>query len=188
MSGAVPVVNNGEHDTKPGLVCHDRGMSCYVLTRNFWSLGDAFIVREAESGRECFRVNGKALGVGDKLSLEDPEGNEVAFIRQGLHLGLQGLSYEISRAGQLAGRVNLSSRLRQNLMIETPDPGHFEAAGDILGMDYQISYDGQQVASVSTQWTLGGGSYGVDVAAGQDPVFILALAITIETIHHQQGG
>jgi uncharacterized protein YxjI len=168
-------------------VCHYRRMSRYVLTRKLWSLGDAFIIREAESHRECFRVDGKALGVGDKLSLEDTDGTELAFIRQGLHLGVQGLSYEISRADQLAARVNLSPRLRQHLLIETPDPGHFEATGDILGMDYQISHDGQQAASISTQWTAGGDSYGVDVAAGQDAVLILALAITIETIHHQQS-
>jgi uncharacterized protein YxjI len=161
-------------------------MSRYVLTRNIWSPGDAFVVREADSGRESFRVRGQALGVGDKLSFEDSHGDEVAFIRQGLHLGVQGLSYEISQSGQLAARVTLSSRLRQHLLIETPGPGSFTAAGDILGMDYQISHDDQQIASISARGTQDDGSYSVDVAAGQDPVFVLALAVTIETIHYQQ--
>jgi uncharacterized protein YxjI len=168
-------------------MCHDHGMSRYVLTRNLWSRNGAFSVREAESGRECFRVQGKAPGVGGKLSLEDAQGSELAFIRQGLHLGLQGLSYEISRSGQLAARVNLSSRRRQHLLIETPDPGSFEAAGDIPGMCYQISQDGQQVASISAHRAADADSYGVDVAAGHDPVLVLALAITIETIHQQDG-
>jgi uncharacterized protein YxjI len=168
-------------------MCHDRGMHRYVLTRDLWSRSGAFTVREAESGRECLRIQGKAPGAGGKLSLEDADGSELAFIRQGLHLGLQGLSYEISRSGRLAARVNLSSRRQQHLLIETPDPGRFEAAGDIPGMDYQISHDGQQIGSISARWTADAGSYGVDVAAGQDPVLVLALAITIETIHQQDA-
>ncbi|MDX6394578.1 MAG: hypothetical protein QOJ73_5641 [Streptosporangiaceae bacterium] len=163
-------------------------MARYVLIRELWSLSDAFTVRESESDRECFRVRGKALGVGDKLSLEDPGGSELAFIRQGLHLGVQGLCYEISQGGQLAARVNLSPRLRQHLLIETPDPGSFAADGDIVGMDYQISRDGRQAANVSTRWTPDDRFYSVDVADGQDPVFILALAVTIETIHQEQDG
>jgi uncharacterized protein YxjI len=162
-------------------------MSRYVITRNLWSLDDAFTVREADSGRECLRVRGQALGVGDKLSFEDSSGDELAFIRQGLHLGVQGFCYEISQGGQLAARVNLIPRLRQHLLIETPHPGSFTAAGDIPGMEYQISQDDRQVASISTHWTHDEGSYGVDVAAGQDPVFLLALAVTIETIHQQDG-
>ncbi len=180
-------MENGEHGTKAGLVCHDRGMSRYVLTRNLWSPGGAFVVREADSGHESFRVRCQALGAGDKLSFEDTHGDELAYIRQGLHLGVQGLSYEISQSGQLAARVNLSSRLRQHLLIETPGAGSFTAAGDVLGMDYQISHDDQQVASISTRGAHDG-SYSVDVAAGRDPVFVLALAVTIETIHHQQDG
>jgi uncharacterized protein YxjI len=166
-------------------VCHDRGMSRYVLTHNLWSLGDDFTIREADSGRECFRVRGQALGVGDKLSFDDSRGDELAFIRQGLHLGVQGLCFEVSQAGQLAARVNLSPRLRQHLLIETPNPGSFTAAGDIPGMDYRISRDDQEVASISTRWTHDEASYSVDVAAGQDPVFLLALAVAIETIHQQ---
>lgn len=188
MGIAWPEPENGERGTKDGLVCHDRGMARYVLTRNLWSLGGAFAVREAESDREPFRMRRQILGVGDKLSLEDSGGNELAFIRQGLHLGVQGLCYEISRAGQLAARVNLSSRLRQHLQIETPDPGGFAVTGDILGMDYQISHEGRPAASISAPATPDDGSYTVDVAAGQDPVFVLALAATIETIHQEQDG
>jgi len=55
-------------------------------------------------------------------------------------------------------------------------------------MDYQISRDGQPAANVSTRWTADDRCYSVDVAAGQDPVFILALAVTIETIHQEQDG
>jgi uncharacterized protein YxjI len=179
---------NGERGTNAGPVCHDHGMSRYVLTRNLWSVGDAFTVREADSGRECFRVRGQALGTGGKLSFEDSRGDELAYIRQGLHLGVQGLSYEVSQAGQLAARVNLSPRLRQHLLIETPHhPGSITAAGDIPGMDYLISHDDQEVASISTRWTGDEGSYSVDVAAGQDPVFLLALAVTIETIHREDS-
>jgi uncharacterized protein YxjI len=182
------LTKNGEQVTRAGCVCHYHDMPRYVLASKLWSRGDAFIVRETESGRETFRVNGKALGVGDKLSFEDSAGNELAFIRQGLHLGLKGLCYEISRSGQLAARVVLNPRLRQPLLIETPDPGHFEAAGDIPAMNYQISLDGTEVASISTRWAQAEDSYGVAAAAGQDAVFILALAITIETIYQEQGG
>ena len=144
-------------------------MSRYVLTRDLWSHGDAFTVREADSGRECFRVRGQAPAAGDKLSFEDSRADELAFIRQGLHLGVQGLCFEVSRAG----------------LIETPGQGSFTAAGDIPGMDYRISHDDQEVASISTRRTHDEASYSVDIAAGQDPVFLLALAVAIETIHQQ---
>jgi uncharacterized protein YxjI len=183
----VPAVKNGERGTTAPLMCHYRGMSRYILTRNLWSRGGAYIVRDAESGGEFLRIHRMPLGVGDKLSVEEPGGNEVAFIRQGLHLGVEGLCYEISQAGRLAARVDLTPRLRQHLLIETPDPGTYEAAGDIPGMDYQISRDGRQVASISAGVPADAESYAVDVAEGQDPLFILVLAITIETVHEQNG-
>ena len=70
-----------------------------VLKQKLLSFGDDFYVRD-ESGRNVYFVDGKAFSIGDQLSFQDLDGNELAYIRQ--NVLSWGKTYEISRDGQLA--------------------------------------------------------------------------------------
>ena len=57
----------------------------YRVKEKFWSLGNNFTITD-EAGLNCYRVTGKAFSWGDKLSFQDMEGKELAFIKQKIRL------------------------------------------------------------------------------------------------------
>jgi uncharacterized protein YxjI len=160
-------------------------MSRYVISRKLRSMSGAFDIRD-DSGVECFQVHGKLLSLGDKLSLQDANGQELAFIEQ--RVAPHHLQYDILRSGQLAARVTATAQVRQRLSVETPDGGVIDVTGDILGREYQLVRAGIPVAAISARWKLGAGSYGADIADTEDQVLILAVLIAIEQVHRHQDG
>jgi len=51
------------------------------MKQKLFSFGDDFRIRD-ESGRDIYFVDGKVLTIGNKLSFQDTQGNELAFIRR----------------------------------------------------------------------------------------------------------
>ncbi|HEV2374511.1 MAG TPA: LURP-one-related family protein [Streptosporangiaceae bacterium] len=160
-------------------------MPRYVLSRKVRSLSGAFDISD-EHGGECYRVRGKLLSAADKLSLQDTSGRELALIQQ--RVGLHGLRYEIARSGEVAARVTATAPVRQQMTVETPDGAQVAVTGDILGRKYELARDGSVIAAVSTRWALGGGSFGADIADGEDQVLLLAVVVAIEMIHRHETG
>ena len=158
----------------------------YVMKQKFWSWGDDFRIKD-ESGQEVFLVDGRAFSWGDKLSFHDANGNELAFIRQ--KLLSWGPTYEIERAGQLAAVVKKKffTFLRCRFTVDVPGPDDLEAQGDFLDHEYVFERRGQAVAQVSKRWFSWTDTYGIDVASGEDDVLILASAVVIDMVCHQES-
>jgi uncharacterized protein YxjI len=74
----------------------------YLLKQKLFAWGDDFVIR-TDDGRDAFFVDGKVFTLGNQLSFQDMEGNELAFIRQ--KILSWGPSYEIYRAGVLVAVV-----------------------------------------------------------------------------------
>jgi len=158
----------------------------YVLKQKFWSWGDDFSIKDAE-GRDVFFVDGKAFSWGDKLSFQDMQGNELAFIRQ--KLLSWGPTYEITRGDQLMAVVKkqLFTFLRCKFTVDVPGPDDLEAQGDFLDHEYTFEKQGRAVAQVSKRWFSWTDTYGVDIAGGEDDVLILATAVVIDMVCHQDS-
>ena len=158
----------------------------YVLKQKFWSWGDDFTIRD-ESGQDAFVVDGRAFSWGDKLSFQDTSGRELAFIRQ--KLLAWGPTYEIERDGELLAVVKkkLFTLLRCRFTVDVPGPNDLEARGDFLDHEYSFERDGETVASVSKQWFRLTDTYGVEIADGGDDVLILASAVVIDMVCHQES-
>lgn len=158
----------------------------YVMRQKFWAWGDDFIIRD-EGGRDVFLVDGRAFSWGDKLSFQDMRGNEVAFIRQ--KLLAWGPTYEIERSGRLAAVVKkeLFTFFRCRFTVDVPGPDDFEAQGDFLDHEYAFERGDRVAAQVSKRWFSWTDTYGIDVAAGEDDVLILASAVVIDMICHQEN-
>ena len=77
-------------------------MSRYVMKQDWFSFGDDYTIRDA-AGEDVLRVDGKVFCIGDQLSLQAPDGRELATIDQ--KLLSWGPTYEIWRAGRLAAVV-----------------------------------------------------------------------------------
>jgi uncharacterized protein YxjI len=158
----------------------------YVLKQKFWSWGDDFCIRDAD-GCDAFFVDGRAFSWGDKLSFQDMQKNELAFIRQ--KLLAWGPTYEIEVHGRLVAIVKKKffTFLRCKFTVDVPGPDDLEAQGSFLDHEYTFTRQGREVAEVSKKWFSWTDTYGVDITQGEDDVLILATAVVIDMVCHQDG-
>ena len=156
----------------------------YVMQEKIVSFGDDYVIRD-ESGREAFRVDGKVLTVRDALVLEDAAGNRVARIHKKL-LSI-GKTYEISREGapDISVRKSLFSPLRCKFHVDAGGD-ELEARGDLLDHEYAFTRNGQEVARISKRWFALRDTYGVDIDDGEDHALILACAVAIDRMCHEE--
>lgn len=160
----------------------------YRIKEKLLCLGDDFRIQDA-NGRDVFLVDGKAFTLlREKLSFQDMEGNELAFIRERV-LSLR-KSYEIHRDGKLAAVVkkDLFNFFRCHFTVDVPGPDDLEATGSFLDHDYTFKRHGRIVATVSKKWFAVRDCYGVDIADGEDDVLILASTVVIDQICHDKDG
>jgi len=160
---------------------------CYVLKQKFWCWGDDFTIQDAE-GKDRYFVDGKAFSWGNKLSFQDMQGNELAFIRQKL-LSF-GPTYEIESEGRIAAVVKkeLFTLFRCKFTVDVPGPDDIEATGDFTDHEYTFEREGEQIAQVSKRWFALMDTYGVQIAERKNDVLILACAVVIDMVCHQDGG
>ncbi len=158
----------------------------YVMKQKLFALTDRYAIRD-EAGRELFWVDGKIFSLGHKLSFRNPAGEELAYIAQ--KLLSWGPTYEIYRGGDLAAVVKkvLFTFFSCRFTIDVPGPDDLEAAGDFLDHEYGFRRaDGRAAATVSKQWFAWTDTYGVDIAAGEDDVLILAATVVIDLVCHDR--
>ncbi len=155
----------------------------YIMKQKLFAWGDDFTIK-TEDGCDAFFVDGKAFSIGDKLSFQDLQGRELAFIRQ--KLLAWGPTYEIHREGRLAAVVkkHLFTLFRCRFTVDVPGPDDLEAEGNFLDREYTFSRAGQTAATVSKQWFTWTDTYGVEVAEGEDHVLILASTVVIDMVCH----
>ncbi len=160
----------------------DRSMR-YVMKQKLFCWGDDFTIKD-EAGNDVFFVDGKAFSIGNKLSFQDLEKNELAFIRQ--KLLAWGPTYEITRSGALAAVVKkqLFTLFHCKFTVDLPGPDDLEAEGNFLDLEYVFRRGTQTVAEVSKRWFSWTDTYGVDVREGEDTVLILASTVVIDMVCH----
>jgi uncharacterized protein YxjI len=153
------------------------------MRQKWLSFGDDYTIKD-ERGDDVFFVNGRAFSIGDKLSFQDMDGNELAFIRQ--RLLTLGKTYQIERNGRTTTvHKNMFTFFSCKFQIDVPGPNDLEAKGDLMDHEYQIrDTRGEVVAEVSKRWFRLTDTYGVEIAAGQDDVEILAAVVVIDLCCH----
>ena len=158
----------------------------YLMKQKLFCFGDDFAIKN-EAGDDVFFVDGRAFSIGNKLSFQDMNGRELAFIRQ--ILLSWGPTYEITRDGQLAAVVkkHLFTFFRCAFTVDVPGPDDIEAQGSFLDMEYTFERGGRTVAEVSKRWFSFSDTYGVDITDGQDDILILASTVVIDMICHGDG-
>lgn len=155
----------------------------YVMKQKLFCWGDDFRIKN-EAGEDVFFVDGRAFSLGNKLSFQDLNGNELAFIRQ--KLLSWGPTYEITRGNELLAVVKkqLFTFFRCTFTVDVPGPDDLEAQGNFLDMEYTFTRGGRTVAEVSKRWFAWSDTYGVDIADGEDNVLLLAATVVIDMVCH----
>lgn len=160
-------------------------MARYILRQNLFAFGDDYIVRD-ERERECFFVDGRAFSFGAKLSFQDMQGQELAFIRQ--RLLAWGPTFEILRDDQVAAVVKktLFTFFRCEFTVDVPGPDDLIADGDFWEHEYEFRRGSRLVARVSKKWFAFRDSYGIEIEDCEDEVLLLASAVVIDQCCHER--
>jgi len=158
----------------------------FILKERIFSLRESYYIRD-EDGNEMFEVTGRLISLRDKLTLSDRQGNTLATITQKL-LTLRPV-YTISRNGQPDAKVkkDFINILREGFSVDMEgDLPDLRIQGDIFEHSYTITRDGVTVAQAAKKWISLRDSYVVDVAAEEDIVLMLACAIVVDRITHEE--
>jgi len=160
----------------------------YLIREKLFSFGDDFWIQDA-TGRDVYRVDGRAFThLREKLVFEDAAGRELGFLREKF-VSLR-KAYEIHRNGRHVATVrkDLFNLFRCRFTVDVPGPDDYEAQGSFLDHEYTFSRLGRTVATVSKKWFTFRDTYAVDIVDGEDDVLILASAVVIDQICHDQDG
>jgi uncharacterized protein YxjI len=156
----------------------------YQLRRQLFSIGEDFWI-ENERGEQVYKVDGKVLRIRETFVLEDRNGAELATVQAKL-IAIRP-TMTIERGGQTLATVKkaLFTFLRQHFTVEVAGGQVYEAQGDILNHEYEITAAGGPVAHISKRWFTLLETYGVAVAPGQDEVLLLAAAVCIDEMSEE---
>ncbi|CAF0932105.1 unnamed protein product [Rotaria sordida] len=163
----------------------------YQIREKIFSLGDNFKIKD-ELGRDVFTVRSKIFSFGNKLILEDMAGNGLLKIHQEifhLHPTYNILSARDGDSDRpLANIKKKFSFLHQKFDIQSAY-GQYAIEGlDIFAHSFVLTKQGQVVATISKAFFSLADTYGVEIAANEDQIFILALVIVIDQILYDKKG
>jgi uncharacterized protein YxjI len=156
----------------------------YVMREKWLSFGNDFTIMDEQQTPRFF-VDGRAFSLGEKLSFQNMNGQELAFIRQ--RLLSWGPTYEITHEGRLVATVKkkLFTLFHCKFFVDVPGPDDLEARGNFLDHEYSFTLRGNPVAQVSKKWIAWTDSYVVDIQPAVSDVLILCCAVVIDLACHE---
>jgi uncharacterized protein YxjI len=157
----------------------------YLVRERVFSIGEDFWISD-EHGERVFLVDGKALRLRETFELKDASGTILATVKKKL-IAVRD-TMEITHDGAVVATVRkaMISPLHHRSVIELADGSQLEAVGNVLDKEFDILLAGQPIAQVSRLWFRLRDTYGVDVAPGGNDALILAIAVCLDRIHHDE--
>jgi uncharacterized protein YxjI len=156
----------------------------YKIRQKLLSIGDDFWI-ENQEGDRVFKVDGKALRLRKTLIFEDIKGNKLAKIQERLLAIKDTMVVEDADGNQLAViKKGLIAPLGDHWSVNVRGGPDLDVQGNILDHEYSIHERRQKIAEVSKKWLSLTDTYGVEVDEGQNDILILAIAIAIDMMAH----
>ena len=156
----------------------------YKIRQKMLSIGDDFWI-ENQEGDRVFKVDGKALRLRKTLFFEDLNGNKLAKIQERLLAIKDTMVVEDAEGNQLAViKKGLIAPLGDHWTVAVRGGPDLDVQGNILDHEYSISERRQKIAEVSKKWLSLTDTYGVEIDEGQNDILILAVAIAIDMMAH----
>lgn len=155
----------------------------YKLRQRLISLGDDFKI-EDEHGQTIYNVDNKLLRIRDTFVITDRDDNEVATIRERI-LALRD-TVDILRGGKPIAVVRKAwfTPFRDKFSIDVKDGEDLVAQGNLLDHEYEIRRGNDVIAQISKRWFTFRDTYGISIEAGEDDGLILAVAVAIDEMVH----
>ena len=159
----------------------------YKILQKLISIGDDFWI-ENQNGERVFKVDGKALRLRKTLFFEDIQGNRLAKIQERLLPIKETMVVEDADGNQMAViKKGLFAPLGDHWSVNVRGGPDLDVQGNILDHEYSISQRRRKIAEVSKRWLSLTDTYGVEIDAGQNDILILAIAIAIDMMAHDEG-
>ena len=162
--------------------------SRYKIRQKMLSIGDDFWI-ENQEGERVFKVDGKALRLRKTLFFEDLNGNKLAKIQERLLAIKDTMVVEDPDGNQLAViKKGLIAPLGDHWTVGVRGGPDLDVQGNILDHEYSIMQKRNKVAEVSKKWLSLTDTYGVEIDEGQNDILILAIAIAIDMMSHDEDS
>jgi uncharacterized protein YxjI len=158
----------------------------YKILQKLLSIGDDFWI-ENQDGDRVFKVDGKALRLRKTLFFEDMQGNRLAKIQERLLPIKETMVVEDAAGHQMAViKKGLFAPLGDHWSVNVRGGPDLDVQGNILDHEYSISERRRKIAEVSKKWLSLTDTYGVEIDEGQNDILILAVAIAIDMMAHDE--
>lgn len=159
----------------------------YKIRQKLVSIGDDFWIENAE-GQRVFKVDGKVLRISKTLVFEDANGKKLCQIKERLLTIKDTMVIEDPHGRDIATvKKALISPLRDKWNVNVKGGEDLVVQGNILDLEYNIKQGRKKVAEVSKKWFSITDAYGVEIEAGQSDILILAVAIAIDMMAHDEA-
>lgn len=157
----------------------------YLVRERLFSIKDDFWVTD-DNGNRVFFVDAKIVSLHHTLHLEDASGRRLATIKHKLLTFTDAM--QIEHDGAVAATVHKAvfSPLHHRAIIDLADGQRLEAVGNLLDKDFEIRDGHRVLARISRRWFRVRDTYGVDVAPGENDALMIAIAICLDRIHHDE--
>ena len=156
----------------------------YKISQKLISIGDDFWI-ENQEGQRVFKVDGKALRLRKTLIFEDMKGKKLAKIQERLLPIRDTMAIEDADGNQMAViKKGLIAPLGDHWTVNVKGGPDLDVQGNLLDHEYSINQKRVKIAEVSKKWLSITDTYGVEIGDGQNDILILALAIDIDMMSH----
>src|SRR5690349_20885695 len=160
----------------------------YKIRQQIFSIGDDFWI-ENQEGRREFKVDGKALRLRETLIFEDMNGDKLAKIQERLLAFKDTMTVEDAQGREMAViKKGLIAPLVDHWKVTVRGGPDLDVQGNILDLEYSIMQRRNKIADVSKKWLRLADTYGVEIDDGQNDILILAVAIAIDMMSHDEDG
>jgi len=158
----------------------------YKIHQKLISIGDDFWI-ENQDGKKVFRVDGKVFRIRKTLDFENQKGNLLCRIKERLLTIKDTMEIEGPNGKDLAVvKKALIAPLRDRWDVKVKDGEDLIVQGNILDHEYAVKQGRKRVAEVSKKWFSITDTYGVEIDAGQNDILILAIAVAIDMMAHDE--
>jgi len=159
----------------------------YKIRQKLISIGDDFWI-EDRRGEKVYKVDGKALRIRKTLEFEDAKGKKLAQIKERLLAVKDTMVIEDARGRDIATvKKALIAPLRDKWNVNVRGGDDLVVQGNILDLEYDIRQGRRKVAEVSKKWFTLTDTYGVEIEEGQNDILILAVAVAIDMMAHDEA-
>lgn len=160
----------------------------YKIRQKMISIGDDFWI-ENQDGQRVFKVDGKALRLRKTLVFEDMNGNKLAQIQERWLPIKETMAIDDANGNQMATvKKALIAPLRDRWSVNVRGGPDLDVQGNILDHEYSIKQGWNKVAEVSKKWISLTDTYMVEIDEGQNDILILAIAVAIDMMAHDDDG